>query len=49
MIALAAESIGWLPLGEGAYLHMGKPDEAVITVVGVGKLRDTHFNSPVFT
>jgi len=21
-----AESIGWLPLGDGAYLHMGKPD-----------------------
>ena len=34
---LAAESIGWLPLGDGAYLHMGKPDEeeVVITVVGV--------------
>ena len=34
---LAAESIGWLPLGEGAYLHLGKPEEEeiVITVVGV--------------
>ncbi len=34
---LAAESIGWLPLGEGAYLHLGKPEEeaVVITVVGV--------------
>ena len=34
---LAAESIGWLPLGDGAYLHLGKPDEEeiVITVVGV--------------
>ena len=32
-----AESIGWQPLGENAYLHLGKPDEAalVITVVGV--------------
>ena len=35
--AIEAESIGWLPLGEGAYLHLGKPDEeeVVITVVGV--------------
>lgn len=34
---IEAESIGWLPLGEGAYLHVGKPDEdeVVITVVGV--------------
>ena len=30
-------SIGWLPLGEGAYLHLGNPDEEepIITVVGV--------------
>lgn len=35
--AIEAESIGWLPLGEGAYLHIGKPEEEeiVITVVGV--------------
>ena len=34
---IEAESIGWLPLGDGAYLHLGKPDEEeiVITVVGV--------------
>ncbi len=34
---IEAESIGWLPLGEGAYLHVGKPDEeeVVITVTGV--------------
>lgn len=34
---LAAESIGWLPLGDGAYLHIGKPDEeeVVITVTGI--------------
>ena len=32
---LAAESIGWLPLGDGAYLHVGDPDALVITVVGV--------------
>ena len=37
MAAIAAESIGWLPLGDDAYLHVGKPDEEeiVITVVGV--------------
>lgn len=35
--ALAAEAIGWQPLGEGAYLHHGNPggDEVVIQVVGV--------------
>ena len=38
--AVAAESIGWQPLGNGAYLHLGDPqalqvDGAVITVVGV--------------
>ena len=35
--AIEAESIGWIPLGEGTYLHVGKPDEedVVITVVGV--------------
>ncbi len=32
---LAAESIGWLPLGDGAYLHVGDPSAMVITVVGV--------------
>lgn len=34
---LEAESIGWMPLGDGAYLHLGKPEEeeVVITVVGV--------------
>lgn len=37
LAAIEAESIGWLPLEEGAYLHVGKPDEdeVVITVVGV--------------
>jgi hypothetical protein len=37
LAAIEAESIGWLPLGDGAYLHLGKPDEEeiVITVVGV--------------
>ncbi|WP_144728449.1 hypothetical protein [Extensimonas perlucida] len=37
LAAIEAESIGWLPLGDDAYLHVGKPDEEeiVITVVGV--------------
>jgi hypothetical protein len=32
---VAAESIGWLPLGDSAYLHVGDPEDDVITVVGV--------------
>jgi hypothetical protein len=32
---LQAESIGWLPLGDGAYLHVGDPQGDVITVFGV--------------
>ena len=37
LAAIDAESIGWLPLGDGAYLHIGNPDEeeVVITLVGV--------------
>lgn len=35
-----AESLGWQPLGQGAYLHVGAPEapddeEVVITVTGV--------------
>lgn len=33
--AIAAESIGWLPLESGAYLHVGKEDDLTIEVVGV--------------
>ena len=35
--AIEAESIGWIPLGDGAYLHAGQPneEETIITVVGV--------------
>lgn len=32
---VAAESIGWLPLDENSYLHVGDPDALVIDVVGV--------------
>lgn len=43
LAAVAAESIGWLPLGQGAYLHLGRPaalqtddpQALVIDVVGV--------------
>ena len=37
LAAIEAESIGWLPLGDGARLHLGNADEEepVITVVGV--------------
>jgi hypothetical protein len=33
---IQAESIGWIPLDEGAYLHIGS-DTSVIQVVGVAK------------
>jgi hypothetical protein len=35
---IQAESIGWIPLDEGAYLHVGL-DTPVIQVVGVVKKR----------
>lgn len=35
LAAIEVESIGWLPLGEGAYPHVGGPDALVIDVVGV--------------
>ena len=37
LAAIEGEAIGWLPLGDGTYLHVGDPDEeeTVITVVGV--------------
>ena len=35
LAAIEAEAIGWLPLGQGAYLHVGDPDALVVTVVGV--------------
>jgi len=33
---IQAESIGWIPLEEGAYLHVGS-DVPVIQVVGIAK------------
>ena len=37
LVQIQAESIGWIPLDEGAYLHVGS-DEPVIQVVGIAKL-----------
>lgn len=35
--AIAAEAIGWFPLGDGAYLHTGTPheDDSVVLIVGL--------------
>lgn len=33
---IQAESIAWIPLDEGAYLHIGS-DQPVIQVVGIAK------------
>jgi len=33
---IEAESIGWIPLDEGAYLHIGS-DAPVIQIVGVAR------------
>ena len=33
---IQAESMGWIPMDEGAYLHVGS-DESVIHVVGLVK------------
>ena len=33
---IQAESIGWIPLDEGAYMHAGS-DDNVIQVVGIAK------------
>jgi hypothetical protein len=32
---LKAESIGWIPLEQGVYLHVGKEDDTVVQVVGI--------------
>ena len=34
---LAAESIGWIPLGEGVYLHVADEKAAEIEVVGLAR------------
>lgn len=49
LAAIEAEFIGWLPLEGGAYLHMGKEDEAavLINVVGVPERRAGGPHDPV--
>ena len=43
--AIQAESIGWLPLGEGAYLHCGDDkQDYVIEVVGIADTSMTGLN-----
>ena len=37
---LAAESIGWIPLGEGVYLHVSDANANEVLVVGVPKAGD---------
>ena len=32
---IAAESIGWIPLQVGAYLHVGSDETEIIEVVGI--------------
>ena len=32
---IAAESIGWIPLQVGAYLHVGSEETEIIEVVGI--------------
>jgi len=46
LAAIEAESIGWQPLCDGAYLHVGDPDEkeVVITVVGIADAGMTGVN-----
>ena len=34
LAVIEAESIGWLPLSDGAYLHVGDPEALVVEVVG---------------
>jgi len=36
LVQIQAESIGWIPLDDGAYLHVGS-DAPVIQVVGIAK------------
>ena len=35
---IEAESIGWLPLGEGAYLHVDDDNATEVLVVGVAQV-----------
>ena len=43
---LQAESIGWIPLGEGVYVHHpeSEPQPVVITVVGIPDVAHEHMS-----
>jgi hypothetical protein len=51
--ALAAEAMGWHPLGEGAYLHQGRKDilqaEQIVHIVGLPDLALAGENSFLLT
>ena len=36
--SIEAESIGWMPLGEGAYLHVDDDNATQVLVVGVAQM-----------
>jgi hypothetical protein len=38
--AIQAQSIGWIPLGEGTYLHEADEEATVVLVVGVPQAGD---------
>ena len=38
--SIEVESIGWLPLGEGAYLHVDDDNATEVLVVGVAQVGD---------
>ena len=38
--SIEAESIGWIPLGEGAYLHVDDDNATQVLVVGVAQAGD---------
>jgi len=46
---LAAESMGWQPLGDGVYLHHGDAEENVIHFVGVPDTAFTGLNVLLLT
>ena len=35
LAAIEAESIGWIPLEEGVYLHVGSDETEIIEVIGI--------------
>ena len=38
--SIEAESIGWIPLGEGVYLHVDDDNATQVLVVGVAQTGD---------